>query len=155
RPWFLFPDPPGDLPRRVADGCALHQLCRALGTPSVARTLPGSLDEAEEFAGQVGYPLIAGLTGPSRPGPPPGRARTTSLPTRTDLVRTYLAGADPGTAGLMLQEYLPPCPSQDYFFHGYCDARSRCRPGFVGIKERSYPAHTGLTSLGRWVDNAQ
>jgi D-aspartate ligase len=30
---------------------------------------------------------------------------------------------------------------------------SRCRPGFVGIKERSYPAHAGLTSLGRWVDN--
>jgi predicted ATP-grasp superfamily ATP-dependent carboligase len=52
----------------------------------------------------------------------------------------------------MLQEYVK---GWDYFFHGYCDAHSRCRPGFVGHKERSYPAQAGLTSLGRWVDNPE
>lgn len=155
RQWYLFPDPPRDLPRRLADQYSLHRTCRELGVPSVARALPGSLAEAEEFAEQVGYPLIAKFAGRRRPGRgsrPPG---STVLTSRDDLVRSYLAGAGPLTAEVLLQEHLPRCPSQDYFFHGYCDADSRCRPGFVGIKERSYPAHTGLTSLGRWVDNDQ
>lgn len=155
RRWYLFPDPPRDLPRRLADPYALHRTCRELGEPSVARALPGSLAEAEEFADQVGYPLVATLAGRSRPGRGSRPRSSTVLSSRDELVRTYLACAGPLAAEMMLQEHLPRCPSQDYFFHGYCDADSRCRPGFVGIKERSYPAHTGLTSLGRWVDNDQ
>ena len=54
----------------------------------------------------------------------------------------------------MLQEFIPGGPDQDWFFHGYCDADSACRPAFTGVKERSYPAHAGLTSLGRSVPNA-
>lgn len=148
RKWFLFPDPPRDLPRRLTDDYELHQTCRELGVPSVARALPGSLAEAEEFADRVGYPVIARL-------PLTTERSTAVLHTRDDLVRTYLACAGPLAADVMLQEYLPRCPSQDFFFHGYCDARSRCLPGSVGIKERSYPAHTGLTSLARWVDNTE
>jgi predicted ATP-grasp superfamily ATP-dependent carboligase len=30
-----------------------------------------------------------------------------------------------------------------------------CRPAFTGVKERSYPAHTGLTSLGHSVPNTK
>ena len=55
--------------------------------------------------------------------------------------------------GLMLQEYIPAAPGQDWFFHGYCDASSRCLAAFTGVKDRSYPAHAGLTSLGRAVPN--
>lgn len=154
RNWYLFPGPPRELPRRLADPYAQHQLCAELGVPSVARARPGSLDEAEEFAGRVGYPLVAKLAAGRRPGPGSEPRGTSVLQTRDELVRTYLACAGPLDGGVLLQEYLPRCPSQDFFFHGYCDARSRCRPGFVGIKERSYPAHVGLTSLGRWVDNA-
>jgi D-aspartate ligase len=43
----------------------------------------------------------------------------------------------------------------DDAFHGYCDATSLCRPAFTGVKERSYPAHAGLTSLGRSEPNAE
>ncbi|MCA1673342.1 MAG: carboxylate--amine ligase, partial [Actinobacteria bacterium] len=149
-----FPDPPRELPRRLADPYTLHQLCAELGVPSVARALPASLAEAEEFAGRVGYPLVAKLAAPRRPGSGSELRGTSVLQTRDELVRTCLACAGPLEVGVLLQEYLPRCPSQDFFVHGYCDARSRCRPGFVGIKERSYPAYTGLTSLGRWVDNA-
>ena len=53
----------------------------------------------------------------------------------------------------MLQEYIPGGPGQDWFFHGYSDGTARCRPAFTGVKDRSYPAHAGLTSLGRWVPN--
>ena len=54
-------------------------------------------------------------------------------------------------AGLMLQEFIPGGPGHDWFFHGYCDADSICQPAFTGVKERSYPAAAGLTSLGRSV----
>lgn len=165
RPWFLFPGPPRELPRRLTDKHALYQLCRELGAPGVATARPGSVAEAEEFADRVGYPLAAELAAPWRSGRGLELPSTSVLQNRDDLVRTCRAGTGPfgtspfGTgqfdAGLTLQEIIPRCPSQDYFFHGYCDALSRCRPGFVGIKERSYPAHVGLTSLGRWVDNAQ
>ena len=53
----------------------------------------------------------------------------------------------------MLQEFIPGGPGHDWFFHGYCDANSTCRPAFTGVKERSYPAGAGLTSLGRSAPN--
>lgn len=152
RRWFQFPNPPSDLPRRVTGRYTLYQLCRELGVPSTLAELPGSLAEAEAFADRVGFPLIAKLATPWLASNGSTHPSTSVLQTRDDLVRAYQVSAAPENS-LMLQEYLPRCPSQDYFFHGYCDARSRCAPGFVGITERSYPAHAGLTSLGRWVDN--
>ncbi len=68
------------------------------------------------------------------------------------LADTYETCAREG-AGLMLQEFIQGGPGHDWFFHGYCDARSTCRPAFTGVKDRSYPADTGLTSLGRSVPN--
>ena len=53
----------------------------------------------------------------------------------------------------MLQEHVPGGPGGDWFFHGYCDAGSVSRAAFTGVKDRSYPAHAGLTSLGRAVRN--
>jgi predicted ATP-grasp superfamily ATP-dependent carboligase len=55
----------------------------------------------------------------------------------------------------MLQEYIPGGPGQDWYFHGYCNARSECVPAFTGVKDRSYPPHSGLTSFGRAVPNPQ
>ena len=55
----------------------------------------------------------------------------------------------------MLQEYIPPAPGQDWFFHGYVDSGGRCAPAFTGVKDRSYPAYAGLTSLGRAVPNSR
>ncbi|MGH3988557.1 MAG: carboxylate--amine ligase [Pseudonocardiaceae bacterium] len=150
---FLFPDPPCDLPRRLAGKYTLYQLCRELGVPCVATTLPGSAAEAQDFADRVGFPLIAKLASPWLTAGAPGLRSTSVVRTRQELGHAYRACAGQPGAALMLQEYIPHRAGQDYFFHGYCDTSSRCRPAFVGIKERSYPAHAGLTSLGRWVDN--
>ena len=73
---------------------------------------------------------------------------------RAELEDLCRACADAG-AELMLQEFIPGGPGEDWFFHGYCDASSACRPAFTGLKERSYPAHAGLTSLGRSVPNTR
>jgi D-aspartate ligase len=150
RPWFLFPDPPRDLPRRLAGKYSLYEACLELGVPCPQVTLPGSLGEAQRFASAVGYPLIAKLTTPWTMGS--GLRSTSVVAGRQELDDIYRRCEQSG-AGLMLQEFIPGGEGHDWFFHGYCDADSVCRPAFTGIKERSYPASAGLTSLGRSVAN--
>jgi predicted ATP-grasp superfamily ATP-dependent carboligase len=53
----------------------------------------------------------------------------------------------------MLQEFIPGGPDHDWFFHGYCDSESVCRPAFTGVKERSFPVGAGPTTYGRSVAN--
>jgi D-aspartate ligase len=150
---FLFPDPPRDLPRRVAGKYSLYELCRELGVPCPRAAVPESVEAADEFAADAGFPLIAKLTTPWTSGR--GKLRSTSIVTdREQLADTYRACAGAGV-GLMLQEFIPGGPSSDWFFHGYCDGSSTCRPAFTGVKERSYPAHAGLTSLGRSTANTR
>jgi len=150
---FLFPDPPRDLPRRVAGKYSLYQLCQELGVPCPQAAVPETLAAAREFAAAAGFPLIAKLTTPWSNGH--GKLRSTTIMTGAgQLDDTYRACAQAG-AGLMLQEFIPGGPGQDWFFHGYCDGSATCQPAFTGVKERSYPAHAGLTCLGRSTPNDQ
>ena len=149
---FLFPASPADLPRRLAGKYSMYQLCRELGVPSPKVVLPASLDESREFAAIAGFPVVAKLATPWRHG---GALRsTTIIRTPAELEASYRAGQRAG-AGLMLQEHIPGGPGQDWFFHGYCGTDPGCRPAFTGIKDRSYPAYAGLTSLGRSAPNPQ
>jgi predicted ATP-grasp superfamily ATP-dependent carboligase len=152
RRWFLFPDPPPDLPRRLAGKYSLYQLCRELGVPCPRAAVVGSPGEAHDFAEAAGYPLIAKLTTPWAAGHE--LRSTTMVADRAELDETYRRCERAG-AGLMVQEFIPGGPGHDWFFHGYCDAASVCRPAFTGVKERSYPAGAGLTSLGRSVANSK
>jgi len=149
---FLFPAPPRDLPRRVAGKYSLHELCREVGMPSPQAVVPQSLDEARAFASDAGFPLIAKLT---TPWTGHGRLRSTSILAGAGELRDIYDACAQAGAGLMLQEFIPGGPGQDWFFHGYCDASSTCRPAFTGVKERSYPAHAGLTCLGRSEPNGE
>jgi predicted ATP-grasp superfamily ATP-dependent carboligase len=150
RPSFLFPDLPGDLPRRLAGKYSLSQVCRELGVASPLTALPESLAQAREFAKRAGYPVIAKLTDPWHAH---GRLRSTQvIADRHELAEVYDACGRAG-AGLMLQEFVPGGAGHDWFFHGYCDADSACRPAFTGVKERSYPSGAGLTSFGRSAPN--
>jgi D-aspartate ligase len=144
---FLFPAPPPGLPRRVAGKFSLHEVCREHGMPVPLTALPGSAAEAAAFAAGTGYPVIAKLVLPWRVAGG-GLRSTTVLRSSAGLASLWQACEQAG-AGVMLQEYLPAGPDGDWFFHGYCDATAACRPGFTGVKIRSYPAHAGLTSLGR------
>jgi len=157
---YLFPDPPADLPRRVAGKYSLSELCREYGVPSPRTRLPESLAAAREFAATVSYPLVAKLTTPWTPGS--GLRSTQVISAQDDLDHVYERCAR-SAAGLMLQEFIPGGQGhgqghgqgQDWFFHGYCDAASVCRPAFTGVKDRSYPASAGLTSLGRSAANPE
>jgi predicted ATP-grasp superfamily ATP-dependent carboligase len=150
RRWFLFPDPPKDLPRRLAGKYSLYQLCRELGLPCPRVTTPNSLGAAQEFAAAVDYPVIAKLATAWTAG---SELRSTSVVTnRQELDYIFQRCAQFGDE-LMLQEFIPGGPDHDWFFHGYCDAASICRPAFCGVKERSFPASAGATTLGRSVAN--
>jgi D-aspartate ligase len=151
---FAFPRPAADLPRRLAGKYSLFQLCRDLGVPTPQAMLAWSPGEAAAFAGQAGFPLIAKLTTPWR-GTAGPRLRSTTIVRTPSELQEICACAHETSTGLMLQEYIPPAPGQDWFFHGYFDTASRCQTAFTGVKDRSYPAYAGLTSLGRAVPNSR
>jgi predicted ATP-grasp superfamily ATP-dependent carboligase len=147
---FLFPDPPRHLPRRLAGKHSLSEVCRQFGVASPWTVLPESLDQAREFAQAAGYPVIAKLTAPWQASR--GLLSTQVIAGPAELGRTYDACAR-ADAGLMLQEFVPGDRTHDWFFHGYCDQNSDCRPAFTGVKDRSYPSGAGLTSFGRSAPN--
>jgi len=151
RRWFRFPAVAADLPRRLADKYSLTTVCQGLDLPVVRAALARRLFEAERFVAQVGLPVMVKLTEPwAAWNGTAGTRSTTLVRHRRDLVDLiHRAGGTP----LMLQEYIPGGLGQDWIFHGYCDEHSLCEPAFTGIKERSYPPHAGLTSLGRHVPN--
>jgi len=153
---FLFAAQAPDLPRRLADKYALHLLCRDRALPTPRTAMPACAAEAAEFAAAVGLPLVVKQTRPWLRAAG-GRARSTMLVrTRRELsvlLDSWSSREPQPDRGVMLQEYIPGGRDADWFFHGYCDAESSCRAGFTGVKERSYPVHAGLTSLGRSVEN--
>jgi D-aspartate ligase len=150
RSHFLFPRPPAGLPRRLADKYSLYQLCRELDVPTPRVVSPDSGTAVRQFAADAGFPLVAKLAEPWRG--PNGLHSTTIVADGAELSSIWAASEQAG-ARLMLQEFIPAAAHSDWFFHGYCDSSSACRPAFTGIKERSYPARAGLTSLGRSAVN--
>jgi predicted ATP-grasp superfamily ATP-dependent carboligase len=152
REWFLFPPQPPALPRQLAGKDSLYRLCGELGMPCPRSLVPGELAEACEFAVSAGFPLVVKLAEPWLAGGLDGPRSTTIVHTRAELAELHRA-AGPGR--LLLQEFVPATPGCDWFFHGYVGAASTCLPAHTGVKERSYPAHAGLTSLGRWEPNEE
>jgi predicted ATP-grasp superfamily ATP-dependent carboligase len=146
---FLFTEPPRALPRLLAGKMSLYELCQRMGLPSPHARQVTCWSEAAEFARDVGLPLVGKLSTPWRSA---GLRSTTIVRDRAALADLEGACRERDVA-LVLQEYIPWAPGQDWIFHGYCDAAARCAPAFTGVKERSYPPHAGLTTLGRSVDN--
>jgi predicted ATP-grasp superfamily ATP-dependent carboligase len=117
--------------------------------------LPRSRAEVEAFLEDAAFPVVVKGAEPWLL-PMGAGVRSTSIVHSPDrLLDLYQRVEEHQVTGLLLQEYIPPEAGEDWFFHGYCDAMSRCLVGFTGRKLRSYPAHAGPTSLGRWVPNEE
>lgn len=149
RRWFLFPSPPADLPRRVADKRTLSAVCQESGMASPEVFLAPTLEEAAEFAARVGFPVMVKVTPPWLAGKVPS---TSIIKDADGLADIYRRCAEDGITPA-LQQYIRGGAEADWFFHGYCDADSVCRPAFTGIKERSLPVGSGLTTYGRSAMN--
>jgi D-aspartate ligase len=148
---YLFAAPPAQLPRRLAGKYSLHQVCTALGVPAPGSALPASQAAAADFAAGHGFPVVGKLATPWLAAA--GQLSTIIIRDQDELASAWLA-CQRGRTKLMLQEYIPANRGHDWFFHGYCAASGQCLLACTGIKDRSYPAHAGLTSFGRWAPNA-
>lgn len=142
---YSFPSPPPGLPRRLAGKHSLAELCGDLGVASPRSVVSRSVLDARAFAEAVGFPLVAKLATPWRHGK---GLKSTSIVADRDGLDALQRAADDEASELLLQEYLPGGPGDDWFVHAYANEASLCTPLFTGVKERAYPAHAGLTSFG-------
>ncbi len=147
---FRFPRVPPGLPRRLADKARLPELCAEHGMPTPRTERVDDPDRVRALAAELGLPLVV-----KRVGDRGGRPSTTvvRVPAELDDLVAEVAEVAARPGAVLVQEYLAPLGPddgpQDWFVHAYLDERGA--PAFVGtgVKERSYPAHAGLTSLGR------
>ncbi|TDE41761.1 ATP-grasp domain-containing protein [Nonomuraea mesophila] len=148
RPYYLLPDQPPGLPRRLADKRLLHRLCTTLGVLQPETRLITGADDAAAAVADLGLPLVAKW---AQPWLLPAGLRRTGLVRGTQQVARLLQHVAGGE--LLFQRFVPGGPGSDWFFHGYFDEHSHCLYGGAGRKERAYPRGAGLTTWGRWLPN--
>ncbi len=153
-PAYLLPGLSAALPERVADKAELAGVCASLGVPHPRTLLPDGPAEAEAAARRLGLPVVAKW---SRPWllPAGSGLRSTVLVREARQARELSRRAEEAGSRLLLQEFLPPGPGRDWFFHGYADRSGVLRAGGTGRKTRSRPRGAGLTAVGRWVPNTE
>lgn len=153
-PSYLLPQQPESLAERVADKEELAEVCATVGVPHPETLVPHSAEQAAAMAWRLGLPVVAKW---SRPWllPAEGGLRSTVVVRSPQEARDlYLRSAEAGSR-LLLQEFLPPGPDGDWFFHGYADRRGAVRAGGSGVKELSWPRGAGLTAVGHWRPEAR
>jgi D-aspartate ligase len=147
RQWFVFPDIPAGLPRKLANKQTLYTLCRQIGVACPNTLCPTSISDVHEFALAGKFPIVV--------KPAAGwlhrKPRVSIVHSEQELVDAWHWAGGSQIPNLLLQEYIPP--GADWFFHGYCNGASDCLAGFTGMKLRSYPPHAGITTLGRSITN--
>ncbi|MEV0171945.1 ATP-grasp domain-containing protein [Streptomyces sp. NPDC050803] len=153
-PAYLLPQQPGRLPERVADKAGLAELCAAAGVPQPRTVVPDSADQAARAAWRLGLPVVAKW---SRPWllPTDSGLRSTVVVRSAQEARALYERSPEAGSRLLLQEFLPPTPDGDWFFHGYADRSGAVRGGGPGVKQLSWPRGAGLTAVGRWTPNPQ
>ncbi|MEU5308429.1 ATP-grasp domain-containing protein [Streptomyces sp. NPDC021562] len=153
-PDYLLPRQPGALPERVADKAELAEVCAAAGIPHPGTLVPGSAEQAAAAAWRLGLPVVAKWSRPWLVPAGSGLRSTVVVRSAREARELFLRAEEAGSR-LLLQEFLPPGPDRDWFFHGYADRTGAVRAGGPGRKQRSWPRDAGLTAVGRWTPNPQ
>ena len=148
RQWFLFPKLQANIPRTLANKQLLHELCKEIGIPQPHAMIPDLINDVHQLLGKITFPVVvkAISSWPRRPG----TASVQIVHSPEELLAIYRQETDQ-TPNFLIQEYIPR--GVDWFFHGYCNARSDCLAAFTGRKLRSYPPYAGPTVLGQSVAN--
>ncbi|WP_030236875.1 MULTISPECIES: hypothetical protein [unclassified Streptomyces] len=153
-PSYLLPAMPGGLAERVADKAELAAVCASTGIPHPTTLIPDSPAEVADAMRQLGLPVVAKW---SRPWllPAGSGLRSTTLVRSVRQARELLLRTEEAGSRLLLQQYLPPGPDRDWFFHGYADHAGTVRAGGPGRKQLAWPRGAGLTAVGCWTPNAE
>ncbi|MFF4299829.1 ATP-grasp domain-containing protein [Streptomyces sp. NPDC001601] len=153
-PAYLLPQQPGTLPERVADKAELAEVCAAAGIPHPPTLVPDSAEETAAAVRRLGLPVIAKWSRPWLLPAGSGLRSTVVVRSAREAAELYLRSEEAGSR-LLLQEFLPPGPDRDWFFHGYADRTGQVRSGGPGRKQQAWPRGAGLTAVGLWTPNPQ
>ena len=149
--WFLFPEVPADLPRRLSNKKDLHFLCRNVAVSCPDIELPRSIDDVYSFIERARFPVVVKAAESQRlPSGVPGVCVARNP---KELLSHYQHAENPELPNLIFQEYIPDSCAEDWIFHGYCNPQTGCLVAFTGKKLRSYPTSAGFTALGVSVRN--
>lgn len=151
--WYLLPRAPHGLASRLADKVAMASLCSHHSIATPRWLLPEDVDEAVEFAHDVGFPLMLKSVDPREIHWGQGEVSVRRV---ADLAALRGLLVDPSgrlRPNVMLQQFLAGGPENVWFFHGYFDSTATCLAGFVGQKLRENPPGAGPTVLGVCRDN--
>lgn len=146
---FLFPGQPPGLTRLVTDKAALHERCLALGVPVPAATIVTTAWELRNAAAAADFPVVVKQAAPVLLQDGSRMKSTRIVRTKRELLDTEVRSR------LLLQEHIPAEHAEDWLFHGYFDATSRCLFGGTGRKLRSFPDGAGETAYGRAERNLE
>jgi D-aspartate ligase len=149
--WFVSPRVPGGLVRMLASKRGMQELCRRHGIPTPEARFPSSVDEVVAFAERALFPVVVKNVEPWIRLRAPAVAHTTVVATAAELIR--LASRWPACPEVMIQEYIPRRHAEDWIFHAYCDRDSNCLVSFTGMKLRSWPPYSGVTTYARAMPN--
>ncbi|MFI9819177.1 ATP-grasp domain-containing protein [Streptomyces sp. NPDC052013] len=151
---YLLPEMPDASAERVADKAGLAAVCESAGLPHPRTLVPDSPVRAADDARRLGLPVVAKW---SRPWllPAGSGLRSTQLVHSAQQARQLYERSEEAGSPLLLQEFLPPGPDRDWFFHGYADRTGAVRAGGPGRKQLAWPRGAGLTAVGRWTPNPE
>ncbi|WP_030906621.1 hypothetical protein [Streptosporangium amethystogenes] len=150
---LLLPPVPPDLPRLLASKHDMFRLCRRHGIPVPESRLITSLDQIDEIAGELTFPVVLKNSEPWLRLAAPAVSRSTVVETPGEL--RELAATWPAAPYTLVQEYLPRSESTDWIAHVCCDAQGNAVVTFTGVKVRSWPPHVGVTTYAYSVANPE
>ncbi len=149
RRWFIFPESDPNIPRAVANKKLLHGLCKERRIPHPDAVFPNSIRDVHQFLGKATFPVVVKVASGWLNTTKTASVRIVHSP--EELLAIYNQAEADQVSNCFIQEYIPD--GENWFFHGYCNARSDCLAAFTGQKLRSYPPHAGYTVLGKSVSN--
>ncbi|MCX4739073.1 ATP-grasp domain-containing protein [Streptomyces antibioticus] len=153
-PAYLLPRQPAAVSEQVADKAELATLCAAADVPHPVTLAPDSAAQAASAVDRLGLPVVAKWSRPWLLPAASGLRSTAVVRSPREARELYLRSGEAGSR-LLLQEFLPPGPGRDWFFHAYADRHGTLRAGGPGRKLSAWPRGAGLTAVGEWAENAR
>jgi D-aspartate ligase len=141
--WYICPQLPAALPRRLANKAIFYSMCAEIGIPVAQNIVPHSIDDVREFVKNTTFPIVVKAAEQWRPM----NNRFNVKVIRTPEVLFGFC-KDVGFAEfspMILQEYIS---GNDWIYHGYSNFKERLYLSFTGKKLMDYPPGSGSTALG-------
>lgn len=148
---FIFPHPPPNLPRLLANKASFYALCGRIGIHCARSIVPSSADDIDEFIKHAGFPIVMKvaeqwrLKGYQYYNPK-------IIHNREMLFEIFRRVKYDELPPIVLQEYIA---GEDWIYHGYCNSKIDLYLGFTGKKLLDYPVGAGSTALGLSYHNEE